>query len=55
MEDEEHKGVYMMGEEAKNIQLYRIMHKYGKLASCDSNKPNTSDKMFLEEFKKNVK
>ena len=32
-------------------KLYQLMHKYGKLTSCDSDNPHTIDIMFMEELK----
>lgn len=34
-----------------NERIYQIMHKYGKLTSCDHEKPATVDKLFVEELK----
>jgi len=38
-----------------DLKIYRLMHKFGKLASCNSEKPNTADKMFVEELKELMK
>jgi len=38
-----------------NYKLYRIMHRFGKLISCDADNPATADKMFLEEFLEEIK
>lgn len=32
-------------------RLFQLMHKFGKLTSCDSEKPHTIDKMFVNELK----
>lgn len=34
----------------QKTRLYQIMHKYGKLTSCDSSKPNVNDQMFVDEI-----
>ena len=31
-------------------RIYQIMHKYGKLNSCDAEKPNRVDELFVEEL-----
>ena len=41
-----------MNEEDK---YYQIMHKYGKLTSCNSEKPHAVDKLFLEELVEKIK
>jgi len=32
-------------------KIYFIMHKYGKLTSCNADKPSKADIMFVEELK----
>lgn len=32
------------------LKIYQTMHKYGKLTSCNSNKPHPIDKKFVEEI-----
>ena len=31
-------------------KILQIMHKYGKLSSCNAEKPNNADKLFVEEL-----
>ena len=32
-------------------KIYQLMHKYGKLTSCDHTKPHAVDKLFITELK----
>ena len=34
----------------KQKELFNIMHKYGKLLSCNSEKPSSIDVLFAEEI-----
>ena len=39
----------------KKIRYYQIMHKFGKLTSCDSENPAKCDEMFIDELLEKIK
>jgi hypothetical protein len=35
-----------------NTKIYQLMHKYGKLTSCNEEKPHNIDELFANELLK---
>ena len=39
----------------KYIKYYQLMHKFGKLTSCDAENPHPVDEKFIEELLEKIK